>query len=153
LLCGSALPSEQVLLGELLLPGTNPLSAHCTEKNATLQAWGKGCVLTCVLGVVGSDWRCLSLSDKSVAVRVEVFCPKVERHQGSSPFPSELLVVGSVAGFRGQGRMLSCYSRSVTEKLLHSPLHVLVSRSLCFLVLSGQGEGTQRASWPPGWNS
>lgn len=43
--------------------------------------------------------------------------------------------------------MLSCCHGSVNAKLLHSSLHVLVSRSLCVLVLSGQGEGTQKASW------
>lgn len=62
--------------GESLLPGTDPLLAHCTERHTTLQA--QGFVLMCVLGVVGSDWLCLRLLDKRVAVRVSMLCPMVK---------------------------------------------------------------------------
>lgn len=41
--------------------------------------------------------------------------------------------------------MLSCCHGSVTAKLLHSCM--CWCQDLCFLVLSGQGGGTQKASW------
>lgn len=134
--------------GETLQPGTNLLPAHCTERDITLKAQGKGFVLMCVWGFVESDWHCLRLLDKRVVVRVRAFCPKVEHHPKTAlPSHQTSLWWALLLSLEGQGRMLSCYSRSVTGKLLHSSLHVLVSRSLCFLVLSGQGECMQRASW------
>lgn len=66
--------------GEPLLPRTKLLPPHCTERGATLQAQGKGFILTRVLGVTESGWHCLRWLDRRVAVWVRIFCPKVECH-------------------------------------------------------------------------
>lgn len=77
LLCGSALPSEEVPLGShsgqgqthsqpIALRGT-PLSKPRARASLSRVFWG-------------SSWHCMRLLDNRVIARMRVFCPKVEHH-------------------------------------------------------------------------
>lgn len=81
------------LTGEPLLPRT--------ERAATLQAQGKGFILTQFWEVHG-EWLALSeiVGQEGCSVGENILPSGGVSPEGSSSFPSQLLVVGSAAWFR-----------------------------------------------------